>query len=110
MRIRKANLSESGFLSDLSVRSKASWGYDNTFMQDAVEDLTLNPSHIGRGLVYLCENDSRVLGYYAFSIDDGPEIIALFVEPDFIGKGIGLKLWQHSLKFAINSGWTKFKV
>lgn len=110
MIIRKANLNEATLLRDLSVRSKAFWGYDDAFMRDAVDDLTLNPKHIESDLVYLCEDGDRVLGYYAFSIEDGPEMIALFVEPDFIGKGIGSNLWKHSLNVARDHGWNKFKV
>ncbi len=36
------------------------------------------------------------------------EMIALFVEPDFIGKGVGSKLWKHSLEIAKDLGWNKF--
>lgn len=38
MTIRKAHLNEVDLLSDLSIRSKAFWGYDENFMRDAVGD------------------------------------------------------------------------
>lgn len=111
MSIRKATLDEANFLSDLALRSKAYWGYDESFMKDAVEDLTLNPIHISNGMVYVYEdNGDKVIGYYAFSAQDTPEMIALFVEPSFIGKGIGLQLWKHALQFANNQAWPKFDV
>lgn len=110
MRIRKAKPGEAVFLSDLSVRSKAFWGYDEAFMIDAVADLTLKPMHIKNGMVHVCEVDEQVVGYYAFCVEDGPEMIALFVEPDFIGKGVGLKLWNHSVAFASDQNWSKFRI
>ena len=110
MLIRKALLNEASFLSELSVRSKSYWGYDKKFMRDALEDLTLNPTLIQKNLVHLCESESNILGYYAFSENHEPEMTALFVEPNFIGKGVGLKLWQHSLIFAKSKNWVKFKI
>lgn len=110
MRIRKADIHETALLSALSFRSKSFWGYDESFLNDAIEDLTLDPIHIKRGLVYLCQENERVLGYYAFSDIDAPELIALFVEPDFIGKGLGWMLWQHAIQIAASQGWMKFKI
>ena len=110
MTIRRAKLQEAALLSDLSVRSKAYWGYDDAFIQDAVADLTLEPIHIENGMVYVSEYQDQIIGYNAFCIDDAPEMTALFVEPDFIGKGIGFGLWEHAVNFAKEQKWSKFKI
>jgi GNAT superfamily N-acetyltransferase len=110
MNIRKAKIDEAPLLSQLAVRSKAHWGYDKDFIRDVVEDLTLSPIHIKNQQVYVGEADGAIIGYYAFCEDDGPEMIALFVEPSHIGQGVGFKLWQHALAFARDNGWQKFKI
>lgn len=110
LNIRLAKLSEVDVLTDLSIRSKSYWGYDKEFISDAIEDLTLNPNHINNKMVYLCELNEKVIGYYALADKPEPEMIALFVDPNFIGKGIGYKLWNHSLRIVSEMGWNKFKI
>jgi len=108
--IREAKIAEANFLSELAVRSKSFWPYDKDFIKDAVDDLTLNPKHIKNGMVFVYEQENKVVGYYGFCVDEEPEMICLFVEPEFIGKGIGAELWRHSVAFAKKQGWSKFKI
>ena len=109
--IRLAHIDEAGLLSDLAVRAKAFWPYDEQFIQDCKDDLQLNPAHVDEEMVYVYELDGQVIGYYGFdSTSNEPEMICLFVEPDFIGKGIGSILWKHSVEFAKSKEWTSFKI
>ncbi len=108
--IRNAQTNEVAQLDDIAIRSKSSWGYDSSFINNATADLALDPVQIENKQVFVYEVNDNILGYYAFSNTDQPEMTALFVEPKFIGSGIGLKLWQHSIKFAFNQGWNKFKI
>ncbi|USN48517.1 MAG: GNAT family N-acetyltransferase [Pseudobdellovibrionaceae bacterium] len=109
--IRPAKEHEAKILSDLAVRSKSYWPYDEKFIQDCKDDLSLNPDHIKAGMVYVYEENDKPIGYYGFdSKAEFPEMICLFVEPEYIGKGIGLKLWSHSLTFAKNNNWQSFKI
>ena len=34
----------------------------------------------------------------------------LFVDPTFIGKGLGKKLWLNALDFAQAKGWSSFQI
>ena len=109
--IRKARSGEGQFLTELALRSKAHWSYDKDFIEDCREELTLDPVHIENELVYVCEIDDTIVGYFAFEVvGRQAEMIALFVEPDYIGKGIGLMLWNHAVVVAKEKGWAKFKI
>lgn len=49
MLIRDARPDEAGELTELALRSKAHWGYDEAFMASCREELTVRPSEVGSG-------------------------------------------------------------
>lgn len=102
--IRNAQPGEAELLSALAVRSKAHWGYDETFMSECIAEI----SHSERDLTDL-ERIFRVLvskeiiiGFYVLCDINKPhlELEALFVEPQYIGKGAGSSLFSDVLKQA----------
>lgn len=110
-KIRLAVFSEVKLLSQLSMRSKAYWPYDQEFIRDCEDDLRLDPRHFKNEMVCVHEINGKISGYYAFCESDGEsEMIALFVEPELVGSGIGHKLWKHSIDFAKKQRWSHFKV
>jgi len=47
--------------------------------------------------VYLASNDGRLGGFYGFLIlDKEPFLYDFWVDPPFIGTGIGRTLWHHA--------------
>jgi GNAT superfamily N-acetyltransferase len=44
------------------------------------------------------------------SNDGIPEMNNLFVLPEFIGKGVGLRLWQHAISYARGRNWKHFEM
>ncbi|USG64797.1 GNAT family N-acetyltransferase [Brevibacillus ruminantium] len=102
MFIRKARIDEARFLSDLSFRSKAYWGYSDDFMEACRNDLTLTPEYIASSLVFVLEDGGAIRGFMGLERepDGGCLLKDLFIEPDVIGKGYGRALWNHMLKVA----------
>ena len=74
--VRDAHATDGEVLSVLAMRSKAHWGYPDEFLAACREELTY---------------DERYLG-------------GLFVEPAFIGTGLGRALMRHALAAARASG------
>jgi GNAT superfamily N-acetyltransferase len=110
-RIRPGKSSDASDLSELSVRAKAFWPYDAEFIRDCTEELKVSASRAGDGFIYVGEADGKVIGFYGFATHlDSPEMTHLFVEPKFIGKGFGHKLWIHALSFAKAKGWSSFEI
>src|ERR1700675_1625397 len=109
--IRRARPSEAELLSELALRSKAHWGYDEDFLRSSRRDLTLTPDYIGEHPVFVAEEDERVIGFYSLR-DEGPILWMehLFVEPDRIGAGWGGRLFKHSVAIASELGATSFQI
>ncbi|GGQ80221.1 GNAT family N-acetyltransferase [Streptomyces althioticus] len=111
MRIRKARPDEAGELTELALRSKAHWGYDEAFMASCREELTVRPSEVGERRTALAERDGRVLG---FTTVDGqpPEgaVGMMFVDPEALGQGIGRALFAHALGSARDAGFRRLTI
>jgi len=103
--LRPAQVDDLAALSRLALRSKASWGYDDAFMEACGAELTLRADHLHGGFVCLHEEQGRPLGFYRLEVV-GPvaEVLALFVAPEAMRQGIGRGLWQHLEQIARGEG------
>lgn len=111
LNIRLAKRVDASMLSDIAVRSKAYWPYEASFIEQCRADLTFNPDQAEDGFTYVAEIDGAVVGFYGFSkTADPPKMTNLFVDPPWIGKGIGYRLWFHAVSFASDQGWDFFEM
>lgn len=99
MRLRPARQSEAPALSALCFRSKAHWGYDTAFMERSRQALTLSKAKIRDNPVVVAVDDAGVLlGVYALEIDgDSIDLDLLFVDPPWIGRGVGKALFLDAV-------------
>lgn len=100
--LRTAIDREAEMLSGLALRSKAYWGYTNEFIESCKDELSYEPEQIDddQYRFVVAQVNSDIAGFYALeqlSADDY-ELAALFVEPRFIGKGVGRTLMQHAIR------------
>jgi GNAT superfamily N-acetyltransferase len=103
--IRPARIDEATLLTDLSLRSKAVWGYEASFlarcrlvMQVKTEALAAQPHYVAEAVG---SAPGRILGFYGFEdVEGGVGLDYLFVEPDAIGMGVGTALWRHAVQIA----------
>jgi GNAT superfamily N-acetyltransferase len=106
--IRQARIDEAQRLTELTLRSKAHWGYDAAFMRDVVDDLTFRPEKFQPDFhVYILECNGQRVGFCSLIPREREtiELHDLFVEPGFIGKGYGKRLWNHAVAVARNLGF-----
>ena len=102
--IRRARPEEAEALTALIRRSKAHWGYDEALLEIWRPQLTLRAETIARDPVY-CAEDARtgtlagVSHWYALN-DEEVYLDDLFVEPAYIGTGVGARLWRHAVERA----------
>lgn len=100
--IRDARPQEASLLSALAFRSKAYWGYPAEFMESCRAELTVDAGRIGADdtVCRVVADGRRILGFYIVEkVSDGVyELEALFVEPGFIGTGIGRSLLRHAIR------------
>jgi predicted N-acetyltransferase YhbS len=107
-RLRLARIDEAPGLSELCVRSKASWGYDEAFMALARVVLQVNPEQIAAGDVWVATGaDGEVAGMVALGPSEQPDTLdldKLFVEPQRIRSGVGSALVAHAIDEARRRG------
>ncbi|MCM3039041.1 GNAT family N-acetyltransferase [Paenibacillus motobuensis] len=102
MNIRKATIDEAGYLSELSFRSKAYWGYSEAFMEACRKDLTILPEDILSSIIFVLEDEKVIKGFIGLEIEDDSCLLSnLFIDPNEIGKGYGRRLWQHMRRIFI---------
>ncbi|KRF13929.1 GCN5 family acetyltransferase [Nocardioides sp. Soil797] len=92
-------------ISALALRSKAHWGYDEVFLEACRDELTFTAADCTSGDLFVGMLDSSLVGFVAVR-GDGPggELSALFVDPPWIGRGVGSRLLEHALGLAHGRG------
>jgi len=112
--IRLARLEEASALSELCVRSKATWGYDEAFMALARAVLQVSPEQIATGDVWVATAaDRTVAGIVALGPSEQPDTLdldKLFVEPQWIRTGVGRALVAHAVDEARRRGARRLTV
>lgn len=105
--IRPAHESEAQVLSAVALKSKAHWGYDAAFMANCREEISISPEEIGRLTVVVAQVGSEIAGFYSLEPDGagGGELHNFFVQPDFIGHGVGRRLFEDACQQAKNAGF-----
>ncbi|MBM7713703.1 GNAT superfamily N-acetyltransferase [Bacillus thermophilus] len=69
--------------------------------------MTITKEYIEKNPVYLLENDNNLVAFYSFSIHDR-KLEALFIDPAYIGKGLGRFMWEDLLNKAKALGISEF--
>jgi GNAT superfamily N-acetyltransferase len=107
--IRPVQCQDATLLSALALRSKAYWGYSEEFMAACKDELNYTskqfegPQYCG----HVCLASGVPIAFYLLekTSDSIAELDALFVEPEYIGKGVGRLLIEHAKKQAKQLGY-----
>lgn len=109
--IRRARPGEAQALTDLSMRSKAHWGYDKAFMDACLEELTVQPGRIETGEIWVAESGGEIVGVLeVIPEDEVAEVFLCFVDPSAMGSGIGRMLWAKAEDIARSRRLTEMGV
>ncbi|MFZ5792268.1 MAG: GNAT family N-acetyltransferase [Pseudomonadota bacterium] len=111
-KIRRARAQEAQALTELSLRAKAVWGYEASFLARCRRAMQLSPETVRHRPHYVAQDAAgRLLGFYGLEPEpEGIGLDTLFVEPGAIGQGIGRALWHHALKTARRLGYDTLMV
>jgi GNAT superfamily N-acetyltransferase len=92
---------ELALASQLCLRSKGYWGYDEAFLDACKLELTLTESDLKNDPIIVAEDDRGMAGLAHVSTDEsGCYLDKLFVDTDRIGQGVGQVLFEWSTKAA----------
>jgi len=135
--LRPGRASEAPELTALALRSKGFWGYSASFMRAVTGELTLDAETAPRTVV--AEVDGELAGFHllldpmpAAPVDpaapEAPaaseasaapattatpvsgELDMLYVDPQFIGTGLGRLLFEDARRAAVQRGWDRMLV
>ncbi|MEO0986259.1 MAG: GNAT family N-acetyltransferase [Cyanobacteria bacterium J06639_14] len=112
--LRDAQPEDATVLSELAMRSKASWGYSDEFMKACREELTITPEKMHSSVFHfvVAEISSAIAGFYGVErlSNSQFELEALFVDPIHMGSGIGRTLMTHAKHHIAACGGTTLMI
>ena len=112
--IRMARAGEAGQLTALCKRSKAHWGYDEQFLRQSEQSLTVRPEQIETGRVLVAVGPADVaVGVAEIVPMKEPGIFDLdkfFIDPKTLRSGVGRELFCTVCQLASNEGAIRLMV
>ncbi|NWG35655.1 MAG: GNAT family N-acetyltransferase [Chloroflexi bacterium] len=92
-------------LKQIAIASKSYWGYSEHLMGQWAQTPIITSELINKDIVYMACANSLIIGWYRLLIRLPVAILEdLWVLPDYIGKGVGRKLFEHAIQQADLSG------
>ncbi|MCO5217702.1 MAG: GNAT family N-acetyltransferase [Thermomicrobiales bacterium] len=103
--IRPAKPAEAKELTQIAIRSKAHWGYSQELIDIWAEDLCVTSASCDGESTWVIEVDGQLAGFGELLTQLAPAILDdLFIDPTFIGQGLGGRLLQHLITLARDRG------
>ena len=104
--IRSATPEESTLLKQITVRSRAHWKYDAALFRAWAERLAFAPEEWRDVEAYVAEVDGQPVGWAALKRPaDGLGVLEeLWVEPEWMGRGVGAQLFRFAARRALELG------
>ena len=85
-------------LTQIAFAAKRHWGYPERWLQIWSTILTITPDLIEKHDTYVAFANEKPIGFYALYVeDDKASLEHLWVLPEYMGKGVGRKLFEHAL-------------
>ena len=104
-RLRTPRYDEAAILTELCLRSKAAWGYDEEFMQACRAELTLTASIMRSSCLKVAEIGGHIVGVAQVTVNgELAELDKLFVEPTRLRSGAGKALFDWATTVARDGG------
>jgi GNAT superfamily N-acetyltransferase len=108
--IRRARPDEGPQLREIAIAAKSYWGYDGESVRRWADDGDFTPSGLATLDAFVAEADGRAVGWASLlQKDDGWWLEDLWVEPAWMGKGIGEGLFRHAASRARSLGSRKLQ-
>jgi ribosomal protein S18 acetylase RimI-like enzyme len=105
MRIRPAQPEEVQVLARLAWAAKASWGYSVTQLNEWREGLSPSAASIAEQPTFVAEVGETVAGFCQLNLQAAPvELEHLWVQPEFMGQGVGRALLLRCLAHLAEAG------
>jgi GNAT superfamily N-acetyltransferase len=105
MHLRPARTDEASLLTELCLRSKAVWGYDEAFMRACRAELTLTVADFTTSSLQVAVEADDVIGMAQVVVDgEAADLARLFIAPSTLRGGAGRKLFEWAVAEARSRG------
>ena len=107
VRIRAADPGEGERLREIAVAAKSHWGYDVAWVRRWAAEGDFSPAALRARDVWVAEANGRTVGWAALIRGGEPDTATLddlWVEPEWIGKGLGSLLFRRAVERARELG------
>ena len=98
-------------LTKIAKAAKGCWAYPKEWMKKWEEELTISPEQIEKDFVFHLDKEGKIVAFYSLSETDGVfDIEHMWVLPEYIGKGLGKMLFEHTKETVMKNGGKKIRV
>jgi GNAT superfamily N-acetyltransferase len=105
LQLRPARPDEAELLTDLCLRSKAVWGYDEAFMRACRAELTLLPADLAATSLQVAVDGNEVAGLVQVVVEgEKADLAKLFIAPSTLRSGVGRQLFDWAVNNARERG------
>jgi GNAT superfamily N-acetyltransferase len=111
--IRRARADEADALTAIAHAAKRHWGYPEAWIAQWRDALTLTPAYVADHSVFVAAqaDGDRPCGFYALAGQGSDAVLDhLWMEPAWMGRGIGRALLRHAMETARAQGAARLEI
>lgn len=103
--INRATESLAPRLTEIARAAKAHWRYPSAWLEEWRDELSVSEGAIRQGTCYVARIDEDIAGFYLLEGTGAKRTLEhLWIDPEFIGKGLGTALFAHAVSLAAEDG------
>ena len=104
--IRRAQPQEADQLTQIAIAAKRHWNYPEHWMELWLPQLTFSPEYLEKNESWVVEQDGVPIAFSTIQEHDGNFWIGdMWVSPEYMGRGVGKKLFAYALILARQRGF-----
>ncbi len=109
--IRPVKPDDAVALSRIALSAKAHWGYPERWMEIWTSQLTFTGEYFKENESWIAEVSGSPIAFYTLQEKNGIAWLEnLWVLPEYMGKGIGKRLFVHAVEISRQRGFTKLRL
>ena len=98
-------------LTQIALAAKRYWGYPERWIEIWTPQLTFNPENFESNASWAAVEDGKPVAFYTLlEANEIASIENLWVLPEFMGKGVGRRLFLHAVETARRRGYKSLKL
>lgn len=98
LQIVRAEAADANGLTSIAVAAKRSWGYPEAWLEQWRPLLTITSGFVSAHPTFIARVGAESVGFYALDADSGEwELEHLWVQPGWMGHGVGGTLFTHAV-------------